>query len=421
MADLSSSDREISPILALRHGGMSFTLAADDSKRLALLAQVRSPDGAPVELEVDLRAFQQQDGVSNRNFIRFKKSILRGFAKSFKGVPLLRDHDRSLEARAGTITSSTAVKIEGGLAFDQTARITAPFAVEAVLSGNLDRFSIGPRFPGLDTVECSACKCPVFTDDCFHFPGDKLEDGTRVEFIFTEAEGVEVSAVTVPAVKGTSLDGIRTALSNAGFIRAAKQRDESAEDRNMKNIAKTLGLSDDADESTIVAGIGALKARAESAESALSSERVDHTATQTNLAEVTARVAELDADGRGRDVDALCHEFAGTFPPNRNEAGELSFDPGPLEIQIRELAAKDLAGARAMLAAMPSQLPVLGTTPRSIATMASTSAAEVVSPGAQGQSENARNQRRQLGLSEESYAKFNPIDGTETAHLRDSN
>jgi phage head maturation protease len=410
-------DYDLSPILRVRHGGAGFTLAASDGIRLELLSKLR--DGETVELEVDIRAFLQQDGISNRNFLRFKKPILRKLAKSFKGVPLLRDHDSgSLEARAGTITESAAVKVEGGFAFDQTARITAPWAVEALLAGNLDRFSIGWDFPGLDTLECSSCKCAAFGGDCPHFPGDKLEDGGRAEFVFTEAEGVEVSAVSVPAVKGTGLDQIRSALA-AGKLQINK-RVGSAEDQIMKSIAKTLGLQEDADESTISAALSALRARAESAETSLASERVDHTNTRGELSELSARVEELDAQGRDREIDSLCTEFAGSFPPNRDSEGELSLDPGPLETQIRELAAKDIGAARAMLEAMPSQLPELGATPRSIATVASTPA-PVVPLSAHGTSELAKRQRAQLGISEEDFAKYNSLDGTETAHLRDSN
>ncbi len=407
---------DLSPILALRHAGQSFTLATGDEKRLELLAKLRQGEEV-VEVEVDIRAFQQQDGVSNRNFIRFKKSILRKLAKSFKLVPLLRDHNRASSARGGTVIASAAVKIEGGFAFDQTIRLTAPFAVDAFLSGNLDRFSIGWDFPALDVILCSACDCPAFGGNCPHLPGDLLDDGTRAEFIFTEADGVEVSEVTVPAVKGTGLEQIRSALAAGKLL--VKQRDESAEDQSMKSIAKTLGLSEDADESTIVAGIGALTARAESAESALAAERTSHTGTKTELATSIARVAELDSAGRDRDIDSLCTEFAGKLPKERDAEGKLTVS-SKLEIQIRGLAVKDLPGARAMLEAIPSQVPDLGAPPQSISTVPSTSA-PAVPLSAHGTSENAKRQRAQLGISEEDFAKFNSYDGTETSHLREAN
>ena len=415
-SDLSISDLDISPILGVRHKDISLTLAAKDDKRLELLAALGNKE--IVELEVDIRAFQQQDGVANRNYMRFKNSTLRKFAKSFAGVPLLRDHNSGeLEARAGTILSAKAVPIEGGLAFEMTARVTAAFAVKALLEGNLDRFSIGWDFPGLDTLECSECKAEVFTD-CYHFPGDKLDNGSRVEFVFTVVDGTEVSAVSVPAVKGTGLEGVRSALSQAGFSRPVDNRDESAEDHNMKNIAKTLGLKNDADESTIVAGIGALLARAETAESALSTERTSHAETTASVAALELKVTELGAASLDRDINALCAEFSGCLVSERDAEGKLS--AGKLETEIRKLAAKDIEGARAMLEAIPSQVPALGEVPRSIATLAGFSATEVP-VDAVATSDVAKRQRAQLGLSDEDFAKYNSENGTETAHLRDSN
>ena len=410
-------------IMGLRHGGRTFSTAAKDETRLELLASVRSGEGTPVELEVDLRAFQQQDGVANRNFTRFKKSILRKLAKSFEGVPLLKDHDSgSLEARAGTILSSKAVPIDGGMAFEMTARVTAPFAVEAVLAGNLDRFSIGWDFPGLDTLECSACKCEVFSGDCSHFPGDKLtdkkgEDAGRAEFVFTVAEGVEVSAVSVPAVKGTGLDQIRSALSVAALSRLEKQR-ESAEEKNMKEISKALGLNSDSEESTIIAGIGALLARAESAEAGLAAEREEILEIRVQLASAATEIAKLTELENVRTVDSWVTEFALKFPVERDEAGERV--TSGLETQIRVLAAGDIGAARAMRSVMPDQRPSVGEVPQVLRDVPAVSA----SPSALtsvGQSEVGRHQRSQLKMSDEDFAKFNSVDGTHTAHLRGGN
>lgn len=408
----SFGNREVLPVLSIRYGDRTVTLAALDKDRLELLGKVRQ--GEPVELDVEIRAFQQLDGVSNRNFTRFKKGILRRLAKSFKGVPLLRDHDSgSLEARAGTVTASKAVPIEGGLAFDMSARITAPWAVEAVLAGNLDRFSIGWDFPGLDSLECSECKCEVFSE-CSHFPGDKLEDGGRVEFVFTEAEGVEVSAVSVPAVRGTGIEQVRSAL-NAALSRQPKGS-RKAEDQDMESIAKALGLKKTAEEQTIIAAIGALEARAENAEKA-NTEAAGKLAEATKEAEeLTAQIHELSAEGRARDVETLCAEYSDRFPVERNEAGEKV--TSKLETQIRKMAEGDLEGARGMLEAMPSQRPELGADP---------AVTEVKRQPAKGpmpalttvRGEIAKKQRSQLGLTEEQFNKYNSINGSETAHLRD--
>ncbi len=133
-----------SPLQGLRHAGEDFQLrdasGAATPKRAELLAKMG--EGENVELEIDFRSFQQVDGEHNSNHLRFKKGILRALGRSFKGAPLIRDHETDdLRARAGTVTRSQAVKIDGGMAFDMTAAVTAPWAVEALLRGTLDRFS----------------------------------------------------------------------------------------------------------------------------------------------------------------------------------------------------------------------------------------------------------------------------------------
>lgn len=393
--------------------GLEFSLRSNDEKRLELLAAVRA--GTPVELEIDLLAFLQQDGISNRNFTRFKRGILGKLARSFRGVPLLRDHDRdSLDARAGTVTESKAVKTDGATGFHMTARVTAAWAVEALLSQRLDRFSIGWDFPGFDTILCSACNVPILSD-CYHLPGDKLESGDRVEFVFTEAEGVEVSAVSVPAVQGTGLEQVRSALSAA--ISRPLTREINAEE-NMKGIATALGLNPEANEQTIVAAVGALSARAESAESALEGVRGQVSERDDVIASLEARVIELETENTGHAVDRLCSEFADRFPIERDEDGEQV--TSRLEAQIRKVAANDIEGARAMLDVMPKQGPSIDGAPRSIAGQLGTPAKKVNSSSV-GQSEFARRQREKMGMSEDDFAKYNMIDGTETAHLRGGN
>jgi len=379
-------------VLRAQHEGQEFTLAQSDSKRKTLLSQVRGGDGDPVELDVDLVAFSQERGVSNRNFLRFKRGILRSLAKSFEGAPLLRDHQQDdITARGGTVTRSTFVKGDDGGRFVMSARLTAPWAVEALLAGNLDRFSIGWNHPGIDTIFCSACKAPILTE-CSHLPGDTVEGSDeRAEFIFNEAEGVEVSAVSVPAVAGTGITEIRSALSQYALTINPKER-------NMEKIAKALGLQN-ADESTILA---ALKARDAQAEASAKELGKLQEAQQNSLGEIAKLNAELHtATQREREAkaDSLFTEFSDRFPKERDAEGKLV--ASAFELALRELASKDFDAARAILIAAPRPTPA----GQPAVFLAPTPAAPVVD-------DHLASALKQCGVSADDFAKFNPMSGS---------
>jgi len=342
-----------SPIAAMRWVDGEHMLSVlkangESTARTSLLRKLAA--GETVELEVDLRAYQQVEGEPNRNFLRFRKGILRKVARSFAGRPVLRDHEHNdLGARAGTIRRSSAVAIDGGAAFEMTARLTAPWAVEALLRGNLDRFSIGWDHAGLESIHCTACKAPVFTV-CDHLPGDSLQgdDGEPagiVEFEFQEADGLEVSAVSIPAVEGTGISGIRAALSRRSAVVANRQTREAHE---MKAIATALGLRADASEDSILA---AIEAR-DSASAALGKSVEELQATNLDLQK---QIAEQEAEARERDVAQLFADFSDRFPVERDESGEPT--TSKLETRLRKLAEIDVAAAREILEAMPSATP----------------------------------------------------------------
>lgn len=225
-----------------------------------LLADVRA--GKLVELEVDVVAFIQRPE-PNRNFTRFKPSILGKLAASYAGCPFQRNHSTAVEDRGGTILSSRCANVRGGAggeedpAFEMTVKLTKPWAVEGVLDGTIDRFSIAWLPTG--DIECSICGEPMvnrygFTfPACDHVPGEEYEidaagkpypkvprgpgdypllppgrqgapkprtgAGSSMkrlcELVYTAAEGTEVSAVSVPAVVGTEIDDVRAALALA--------------------------------------------------------------------------------------------------------------------------------------------------------------------------------------------------------------
>ena len=209
----------------LRAEGKAITPAL----RNELLAKLQA--GEYVELTVDLApAYEQKAGAANRKFVRFRDGLMTKLGASFKGKPFLRDHDQgSVLARGGTIvTSATEKRGEGDYAINMSVTLTAPWAVDSALRGNLDRVSIGWWPTG--AIECSVCGTQVGTK-CYHWPGDRVaevvgSDGSKqyvrdragdriVEWVFTAAEGIETSAVNVPAVPGAGIEEIRAALSAA--------------------------------------------------------------------------------------------------------------------------------------------------------------------------------------------------------------
>lgn len=175
-------------------------------ERADMLKAVRGGD-APDSLDIEIRAFIQR-ATPNRNYVRFKPGILATFAKSYEGQPFLADHNtRQLSARGGTILSSKLVHNEDeSKTILMRPRLVKAWAMEGVLDGTIDRFSIG-WLRGTAPVLCSVHDAPVFTE-CECWPGDVLDGGIVVEFVFTGAIGTEVSAVNVPAVEGTAIDSI---------------------------------------------------------------------------------------------------------------------------------------------------------------------------------------------------------------------
>lgn len=185
-------------------------------------------------ITVDALTFQQ-GADPNRNYSRFTKSALRRMARTFEGMPVLRDHRQSdLTARGGTILESRLVKLNANLddydeeddenddedntvrGLRQRLELVKPWAQAGVLDGTISTFSIGWYPNSADQPLCSICKNSMFSMDCQHYPGDSVETkgGAKkvCEMLWTDADGIETSAVSVPAVLGTRVEGVRTAL-----------------------------------------------------------------------------------------------------------------------------------------------------------------------------------------------------------------
>lgn len=298
-------------VLAIRDGaGKPLTLA----ERETALEAVRA--GKPTRLQLDAVTFVQRD-TPNRNFVRFLPAILEPMAASFVGMPVLRDHEQgNLSARAGTITKSELGQHEGFPAFLQTLELVKPWAVEAALDGTLDRFSIGWHTTG--DVLCSVCGEKMMSLDCAHFPGDEVKtDGglktSVVEMVFTGAQGVETSAVSVPAVEGTGIQDIRAAL--------ALLRTEPQEKKPMilAKLAAVLAMSADASEAAILAEVEGLKAERQ----LLAAEREGHKETKAALAAAEQKLAASAAAEHETRVSALIESAVrdGKIRPQLDAAG----------------------------------------------------------------------------------------------------
>lgn len=197
-----------------------------------LLAKLEA--GQYVAIDADILAFEQRDGVSNDNFIRFRNESLIALGASGKNRPFLKDHEQreSMAAAGRVLTSKTTKLAEGQYEIRQRVRLTAKWAVDLALRDLLFGVSIGWRPTG--PVMCSACNAPIYTK-CWHWPGDTVTetpqaDGTKkylrdrngtmtVEWIYTKAELIETSMCPIGAVKLAGFESVRAALSAFGLSR----------------------------------------------------------------------------------------------------------------------------------------------------------------------------------------------------------
>ena len=208
-------------ICELRFGGQKVTNELRDE----LLKKIANNEY--VELELDVIAYEQKDGVDNRNYVRVADSAMAKLASTSIGKPFLRDHEqRNSMAVAGKIIAAKHTALSDGTnQIMQTVKLTAPWAVDLVLRQLMSTVSISWR--ATDKVMCSACKTPVFTD-CYHWPGDRVKqtvvegkvyfvrnrkDGDiTINWIYNGVEALETSPTPVPAVPTARIDGIRAAM-----------------------------------------------------------------------------------------------------------------------------------------------------------------------------------------------------------------
>ncbi len=234
VAAFSRSNFEISTTLYAVGAGGERGDALTDAQRDELLAKLEK--GERVAVEVDMLAYEQRAGVRNRNSVRFRDGAIKALGESGKGKPFLKDHEQwdSLSV-AGRILESKPKKLaEGQHEIRMRARLTAKWAVDLALRDLLFACSIGWEPTG--PIECSACGKSVTA--CYHWPGMRVSpmpqnDGstrfvwdrngaTVVEWIYTSAKLKECSMCPIGGVELAGFDGIRAALSIAGFEHASE-------------------------------------------------------------------------------------------------------------------------------------------------------------------------------------------------------
>lgn len=226
-----------------------------DELRDELLQRCR--DGKHVALTLEIDAYQQSKGERNRNCVRIFDGDMEKFGKSGKNRPFLRDHaqDETL-AVAGTIVDCKSTEIApNSYNVRLTTTITAPWACELALRNLLSTVSVSFRSK-TGTVKCSACETQVFTENCYHYPGQRLAErnvdgkkyfvgdrtGTIVcEWVYYDPEMLECSTTPVPAVPTAKIDGIRAALSAAKFdLSDAPMTPTPQENQNMSKTEQEI-------------------------------------------------------------------------------------------------------------------------------------------------------------------------------------
>ncbi len=382
---LSTEEREQ---LRRAPGSVPTSLSKEDREKL--LADAVAGDKF-VKLEVEAVTFIQREA-PNRNYTRFTPGALQRMAPSFAGMPVLRDHRQSDSlARAGLIRES---KLEdsgddGAKQIRMTLELTAPWAVEAALRGLMDRFSIGWHPTG--PTECSICGSEMFWFWCMgkgdHFLGDTY-DGQVCELVYTAADGIEVSTVSVPAVVGTGVDDIRAQLSAA---RAAGPAGLGRREISMKTfaiIAAALSLGADAEATECIGAIDKLKLELEGARAAAKDASERATKAEGEL-------VALAAAGKQSRIDALLARGLdeGRFLPKSRS-----------EEHAQKLAKR---GDEEGLAAFVDDLPKAGAAPLRVVRQSSAPAGADVAPpaGATELTDNQKKTAKQMGVTEEAYAE----------------
>jgi len=343
-------------MLSIRSGSSDVTPVRRDE----LLAKLANNEH--VEIDIDVLAYEQKPGIYNRKYVRFRDGLMASLGRTGRGTPFLRDHEQcDLTARGGTVIQSRTEQVAPGhYQIKQTIRLSMPWAVEACLRGTIDRFSIGWNPTG--AVFCSCCDEPVL-EECSHLPGERFtkrpgSDGKDYlvedpngevvcEWVFQQAELVETSAVSVPAVPSAQIDGIRASLTAAltsGTLFSGPKSGPMEKRKMTKSpaLAGILGLAATAGDDEILSAVTGIKAKLDAVD-----------AQCDELRRLQARAAAEAEVFR----DQLAAREVEEFVTSGVNDGKLV--PGSAaETSLRAYFRVDKDGARSLLSSLPRITPV---------------------------------------------------------------
>lgn len=341
----------------------------DTKARAALIEASRA--GKHLELTARAVTFRQKDGHPNKNALRFKSSKLTEIGASFEGRPFLLNHDKwDQAARMGTIRGSEAVSLQGGwIGFRQQLHAVKPHAVQSVLDGTIDRFSIGwdPSGQVICTahgVDVRSRKSCYWTEGCY--PGKLVEvDGVKkiAEYEWQSTEGTETSAVNTPAVSGTKIEEVKTAL--AAELSLTDDTEEPTKGSTMRfplllaalALPSTGGAADlsEADDNRLAGVVTELRSELAAATEERDTAIKDRDAALKEATELKAKIAKLDGD-KVESVLAAAYK-AGKLLRRKDENGKDA--PSLREPRLRRIAKEGgIAELEAELAEMPVVAPL---------------------------------------------------------------
>lgn len=344
--------------------------SSDAEARAKVLARAKA--GEINSLEVEATTFVQRPVEHNRKHVRVAPRAMARLAASFKGMPVLRDHAHDqVDARIGTIISSRLDRVETSAGTEyrivQRMRIVKQWAIESVLDGTLDRFSVSWLRAG--PVMCSVHDSPIFTK-CYCLPGSEVDAGGGVkasaEWVYTAADGVEASFVNVPAVAWTTIDAVKeltTGLDVASLTGMLGVDIHSAGARPMfDKLAKILKLAATASEEDLIAAVERVVAEATESHSRSTIAGEQLAEARASIAEMAATIESLRSAASASHVDgAIANLIArGKVKPGiKGDDGKVK--PGKVEEELRAMAGRSIALFDAQVAEMldaPSITPL---------------------------------------------------------------
>jgi hypothetical protein len=302
---------------------------AEGEREGPILGAPASLNAKPEELLDDVRAgklkslqFSATVFVTgpNRNHFKIPDTELEGLAKSFEGLPFLKDHDESISSVGGRILESQVIAREDGRkAIRQRILATKPWAMEHILDGTIQRFSIGWF---AKEQKCSVCNVDFMSSECAHgfrdFGKPDSKTGVPVELMTVGCEGREVSAVVVPAVGDTGIEALMRAkeeLMNKNKPSAppgnsADGTDGQEEGVMSQKILAALGLAEKAEEPEVLAKIEQLKASPPLPVALMTALGLKPEATPDEAIATVVKMTAPDAFVARKDHDELVSKYA---------------------------------------------------------------------------------------------------------------